>query len=388
MKTFVTIFPKYRNIHFRKDPGQIPFRLKKFNYNTRLVTYYNEKLDSESLDNLNIEVIPRDYWNQKFNLGILRFIFKNSRSIDVLNLFHLEFPTLLMAYVYKLRNKKGFVYLKMDNCHYSGYYEWEDIWQTRSKSSKTKRKLKHRLKDFLIREILIKKVDLFSIEDDGSKNYFHSTYPFFNNKLITSFNGHTVDLVPNITIKNFNEKENIILTAGSLGIYQKATEILVEAFVKVANETNWELHLAGPLVEEFETFLDSFFIKHPNLKSRIIIHGLLDKKELFDLYNRAKIFCLPSRYEGFANVFSECWYFKNALVTTPYVSVRDIIIENKCGLLFEKDDISGLASSLIDLINDPAKNKELGENGHSFASKYLTWDKIVQELMINLPYNK
>lgn len=388
MKTFVTIFPKYRNIHFCKDPGQIPFRLKKFNYKTGLVTYHNEKLDPESLNNLSIEVIPRNYWNQLFNLGMLSYIFKNSRSIDVLNLFHLEFNTLLMAYVYKLRNRNGFVYLKLDNCHYSGYYDWEDIWRSENKRAKANRKFKHRVKDYFSREILIKKIDLFSVEDEGSKNYFNSTYPFFRNKLIKSYNGHTVDLLPTITVKSFSEKENIILTAGSLGIYQKATEILMEAFVSVAKETNWELHLAGPLADEFKEFLNSFFLKHPHLKNRVAIHGLLGKKELFGLYNRAKLFCLPSRYEGFANVFSECMYFKNALVTTPYVSVRDIIIENKCGVLVEKEDVNGLAATLIDLINDPAKNKLFGENGHSFASEYLNWDKIIQDLIINLPGNK
>ena len=387
MKTFVTIFPNYRNIHFRKDPGQIPFRLKKLNYKTRLVTYDNEKLDAESVTNLEIKIIPKGYWSRNFNLGMLWFIFRSRRSIDILHLFHLEFQTLLMAYFYKLRNKNGFVYLKMDNCHYSGYYPWEDLWQSQN-LLKTKRTFKQRVKDNLVRKILINKVDLFTIEDNGSKDYFNGQYPFFKNNLKTSFNGHTVDMEATIKIKSFSEKENIIITAGSLGIYQKATEILVEAFVKVAEETNWELHLAGPITELFKEFLNNFFLKYPYLQSRITIHGLLTRRELFNLYNRAKIFCLPSRYEGFANVFSESMYFKNAIITTPYVAVRDIIVENKCGLLVEKEDVGGLSLSLSKLINDPGMNEEFGKNGHAFAIKYLNWDKIVEELSLKLPDNK
>ncbi len=387
MKTFVTIFPSYRNIHFRKDPGQIPFRLKKFNYKTRLISYDNEKLDSESLESLDIEVVHKGFWSRKFNLGMLWFVFKSAKSIDILHLFHLEFQTLLIAYFYKLRNRKGFVYLKMDNCHYSAYYPWENIWKGQNDGVKIKRTLKQKMKDSWVRNTLIKKIDLFTIEDDGSKNYFNSQYAFFRNKLITSFNGHTVDMEPIIKLKTFNEKENIILTAGSLGIYQKATEILIEAFVKVAEETNWNLHLAGPITAEFKEFLDNFSIKHPNVYARITIHGLLPRNQLFNLYNRAKIFCLPSRYEGFANVFGEGMYFENAIVTTPYVAVRDIIVEKKCGLLVEKEDVNGLSESLIKLIKNPALNEEYGKNGKIFASEYLSWDKIVMDLTNNLPKN-
>jgi len=384
MKTFVTIFPQYRNIHFRKDPGQIPFRLKKFGFKTRLVTYDNERLDSESLTSLDISVIPKGYWSRKFNLGMLWFVFKSGKSIDILHLFHLEFQTLLIAYFYKLRNKNGFVYLKMDNCHYSANYPWENIWQPENSHEKIKRTFKQKVKDSLMRNRLIKKVDLFTIEDDGSKNYFNSRYAFFNNKLQTSFNGHTVDMEPGIKLKNFNERENIILTAGSLGIYQKATEILVEAFVKVANESDWNLHLAGPITPDFKEFLNEFSLKHPNVFARITIHGLLSRNQLFNLYNRAKIFCLPSRYEGFANVFAESMYFENGIVTTPYVAVRDILIEKKCGLLVEKEDVDGLSASLIKLIKNPSLNEEYGKNGRRFATEYLSWDKIVEELSLKI----
>ncbi len=312
---------------------------------------------------------------------MILFLIFHARKIDVLNLFHLNWNSLLFAFCYKMINPNGVTYLKLDNCCFSGKYDWEQIFYSDIQTSKP---FKTKLKNFLIKEYLIKKIDLWSIEDPGSKLYYEKKYSFFENKLTTVYNGHTVDLFNMPKVKPFSKKKNILLSVGRFGSYQKATEILFESFKQIANKYNWQLHLAGTLTTDFKNFTELFFRENPQLKNRIIFHGQLKKKDLFNLYNDSKIFCLPSRYEGFANVFSEAMYFRNAIITTPYTSIKEILLKKHFGLLVEKDDYKSLAIAMSKLINNNELSEEYGNNAYRFAIKYLNWDRIVNKLASNI----
>jgi len=271
----------------------------------------------------------------------------------------------------------------MDNCHYSGTYPWEKIFDSTKQPMhifKINASKNEKQRNRLMKKHFINKVDLWSVEDEGSRKYYEKYYPFFKDKLITVYNGHTIDLYKKIEIKSYSEKENIISTASNLGTYNKATDILLESFRLIVHQCNWNLHLAGTIAPEFEEYLYSYFKQNPELKDRVIFHGSLGRDELYDLYNRSKIFCMPSRFEGFAIVFSEAMYFKNVIITTPYVSPRDLIKDHKIGLLLEKDDPKVLADSILKLVNNEKLTKEFGENAHRFAKKELNWDNIISKL--------
>lgn len=379
----IALFPAYRDFHFFKDPGQIPFGFRKIGYNSYIVSYKNEDKYSITQKHLDLKLIRNSLISRKFNIGIILYLIRQAKQIDILNLFHIKWESLLFAFIYKIFNRKGFVYLKLDNCHYIGTYPWEKIFDPQKEPVnflyQPKPSINWKIKCFLMKKYFVKNINLWSVEDKCSHDYFSKEYPFFKNNLIVSYNGHTIDLYNHIKIKSFDEKENIFFSAGRFGTYQKATEILLEAFALSAKDHSWELHLAGSVDKDFKPYIEKYFKKYHDIKNRIVFHGCLDKNELFKLYNRSKIFCLPSRYEGFAIVFSEAMYFKNAIITTPYVSPRNII-KDKMGLLVEKDDVDGLADAIQYLIDDPEKTMVFGENAHMFAVEELNWDVIVNNL--------
>jgi glycosyltransferase involved in cell wall biosynthesis len=271
----------------------------------------------------------------------------------------------------------------MDNCVQYGIYPWENYLNLEKKCSQNSLipffSVKQKIKNFLSTSVFFDYVDLWSIEDDESRAYYSKQYKFFRNKLITVYNGHTVDLEMPRHIKSLNEKDDIILTVGRLGTYQKATEILLEAYSVVAANSDFNLHLAGQIENKFQQEVYEYFNKYPNLQDRVVFHGPLEKDPLFELYNRSKIFCLPSRYETFALVFGEAMFFKNAIVTTHNVS-PSCIVKDQMGLLVEKDDPIGLANAILDLIRHPEKLEQYSESAHLFAVNELNWDKIVVKL--------
>lgn len=379
---YVTIFPCYKNFHFYKDPGQIAYRFQKAGYDALIVCYKNEKDYAKTKMHIPVSTVLNNKISRKFNFGMVFFLMINSRGIDILNLFHFKWDSLFFAFVYKLLNPSGFVYLKMDNCFYSGIYPWEhslNIRKDKSNFSLVRVSSKDRLKKFLIPN-LTKYVDLWSIEDEESCKYYENSYQCFKGNIITSYNGHTIDIEKNVADNEFYKKENIILSVGRFGTKQKATEILLEAFVTVAQNSNWILHLAGSVEESFKSIIEIYFQKYPELIGRVIFNGSLEKKVLFDLYNRSRIFCLPSRWEGFANVFSEAMYFRNAIVTTPATSVRDIVIENQFGELVEVDNVEQLSETLLRIIKNPLLNERYANNAKEFCNNNLSWDHITEKL--------
>ncbi|MCX6267617.1 MAG: glycosyltransferase family 4 protein [Bacteroidetes bacterium] len=130
--------------------------------------------------------------------------------------------------------------------------------------------------------------------------------------------------------------------------------------------------------------MSDYFTKTPELKSRVFFHGSLGRKELFELYNQSKIFCLPSRFEGFANVYSEAMFFRNAIVTTPSTSLRDIVLDYNCGELAEADNVELLSETLIKIINNPVLNELYATNAKDFCESNLYWDKISDKLQTEI----
>jgi len=389
-KKYVTLFPAYKDFHFYKDPGQIPYRFQKKGYVSEIVCYDNDKDYPETRRYLSVNVIPMNKLNKKYNLGMILYLIMNSKRIDILNLFHLTFHSLFYAFIYKLINPSGFVYLKMDNCHHSGDYPWEKIFTSEKKSaniiSQDVSKKEKRNND-LMKKYFVHKVDLWSVEDESSCEYYKKQYPFFKDRLITSLNGHTVDLHKSIKIKSFSKKENIIISVGRLGTFQKATEILLQSFQMISKDCAWNLHLAGDIAPEFKGYVDNYFVKYPELKERVVFHGSLGKDKLFELYNRSKIFCLPSRFETFANVFSEAMYFSNAIITTYNVSPRDFIKNRKMGILIERNNCHALAEAMMHFIENESLNRTYAENARTFAEEELGWDKITDELHATITIN-
>ncbi len=380
MTSFCTIFPNYKDFHFYKDPGQIPFRFSKLGYDTSLVCYGKKFGLPETEKFLRVIKIPDKYFYRKFNAGILFFLLWNARQIDILNTYHLEWNSLLFSFVYKILNRKGFSYIKLDNCALSGTYQWEKDYAGDNTGHIKDRSLKRRLKKHIARKYFIKKVDLWSVEDEYSKNLFEAGYDLFKGKLVTVYNGHTADLHDSVEAPDLKVKEDIIMTAGRLGTFQKATETLLESFKEVAAQNQYTLHLAGTVDQTFYAYLDNFRKDNPNLDERVFFHGALNRDELIRLYRRSKIFCLPSRFEGMAIVFPEAMYYKNAILTTRYVSLKYLIDKYQIGMMVEKDNPKELSEALLELINNINLRERMGQRAHEISVTLLSWDNIIKTL--------
>ena len=373
--TFVTVFTETENFHLVKDVGQLPyFMYKTEGYDATLISYQNNVeypfIDQE-VNGLKLNFIPNKGRFLYFELGVLYYLFNHSKSIAVLNLFHFKKDHILYLLIYKLVNPQGKAYIKldMDILFFKNYNAF--LFSN------------YRIKNLILKALtswIFKLTDLFSVETDQAKDYLLNVYPELQNKLICIPNGvDNLYLDKEIPIKAFQEKENIILTVGRIGTEQKNTELLLDA-LKITDLKDWKVYILGPIEESFKKYIADFYKEYPQLENKIIFTGnITDRKELFDWYNRSKIFCLSSRYEGFPIAFPEALYFGNYLISSPVSSAEHITSKGKYGTV-AKADAHEFSKAIQNSIEPGFLSSQRYEEIRRFSKDNFTWPGIVKKL--------
>lgn len=81
-------------------------------------------------------------------------------------------------------------------------------------------------------------------------------------------------------------------------------------------------------------YIRKFFETYPQLKNKIsFIGNIEDKAKLNDLYVRARIFILTSRYESFGIVSMEAASYGDYLILTDVGAAQDLIPDNNFGYI-------------------------------------------------------
>ena len=153
---------------------------------------------------------------------------------------------------------------------------------------------------------------------------------------------------------------------------RKGGDVLLEAFAALRNAVpNASLHLVGAR-------------PHP-VGEGVTVHGRIsDRQELSDLYGRARVFCLPSRYEPYGLVFLEAMAHGAACVGTNVQSIPEILGHGRAGMLVPPDDPRALSEVLVRLLQDDAAADTLGREGLRMIETEHTWSRVAERMMPTL----
>lgn len=345
-------------------------------YDASVVCYRNSEeythLEGE-VKGLKIEFL--EYKGRKWFLekAILEYLEKEAQNIEVLNLYHYSRDTFFYGSLYKKLNPNGVLYLKMDLYN-------EQFENGRPVLSKVpwKNKLLQR-KERKFQSV----VDILSFENKKGLALFNSVYPELKEMTMWLPNGVNDRFLKSHFPKprQFEEKENVILTVGRIGAPIKDQMTLLRAFAKVEMK-DWKLIMAGPIEDKFEKEAMTFIEEHPQLKGKIEFTGEInDRKKLYELYDRSKIFCLTSKKESFGIVFVEAMYFGNWIIGTDGMSAFDDLSDDgRSGSVFPVGDESALVKIFQQLIDDGGKLEEACAAISTFTNEYFLWSKITQQL--------
>ncbi|KAF0195916.1 MAG: hypothetical protein FD166_2643 [Bacteroidetes bacterium] len=182
----------------------------------------------------------------------------------------------------------------------------------------------------------------------------------FGNKL-------NIRIIPNaireVTLYDL-PREEIILYVGRFA-WEKGPERLIEAFAKIGNKQNWRLVMAGsgPMLESMKALG-----RELGIADKVDFLGKVENVDL--LYARAGIYVLPSVLEGFPNSLCEAMAAGLPSVCFDSLAYEDIFVHGVSGMVVERDSISGLASVLEMLINDPEKRSRIGKNAQIACKQF------------------
>lgn len=367
-------------VHLKKDPGLFPEYLSK-TYDTPFeivcISSADKKIHREQIAPKGTLVkLPRFTKKQHnkltdpcrflFLFPLIKYIWKNRKSSTNYILFHATDNTLTLVFFIKLFSPASKIWLKLDATPTS----LNDL----CKQIETKNSLKKKILSARYR-YLYSKINLITAETSD-------TYSILKNS--SFFSKRNIDLIPNgldfLPDLNKLKKENIILSVARFGSFQKNTELFLSAVSKI-DLSDWSVYCIGPIENEFNPYIESFYEKNPLLKDKIHFLGnISDKRKLYEYYERSKIFVLTSRFESFGIATLEAMACGDYIISTEVGAARDLISDEKFGYILpeskqnnqdEKKIEENLIKKLTMMINNPEQIDLNLEERRAYTKGYL-----------------
>lgn len=161
-----------------------------------------------------------------------------------------------------------------------------------------------------------------------------------------------------------NKAENYILYAGTLN-KRKGYLDLIKSFSKIEKKNqDWKLVLAG----NGEIEKGKKYAKELGLENSVKFLGWISGAEKNSVFEKARIFCLPSYAEGFPMAILDAWAFGLPVITTPVGGLNDILVHQENSLIFQPGDIAALSENLDMMINDEYMRKKISEQSRIMAN--------------------
>lgn len=364
-KKFVLYFQDLQNVHLFKDVGMVPFILGHYyDYDSEIVCASSEDYSQyihHELAGLKITRISE---------SIYSYLFRHARNIDVLMLFHIKTESLYIGMLYKFLNPKGVLYVK---------YDLED--KKLLYATKGNRNFITQAKRNFLFALFIKKLDLISIE---SKKVFEEIAYIPDKTKMFLPNGFWKEVIEKAGVqkKTFLEKENLIILIGRHGSRQKNSEFIFDVLEKIESIGNWRICFIGTTTTEFDEKKAAFLLRFPYYNTHIdCVGAVTNKHDLLEFYNRAKIFCLPSRWEGFPLVGPEALCFGNVLLMTRQVeSSYDLTGDDTVGFRVEGENVTEWATCLSSLISNQALLEDYSHRATSYFAEHFDWETLCGHL--------
>ncbi|MBR3897729.1 MAG: glycosyltransferase family 4 protein [Bacilli bacterium] len=183
------------------------------------------------------------------------------------------------------------------------------------------------------------------------------------------------------SVKKKSHKQKIVLSSGRF-TYAKNFQELIIIWEKIETKSkDWKLVICGS-GEEFGEI--SKIVKDKKLKN-VILPGFC--KNMEEYYNKASIFVMTSRFEGFPMVLLEAQQHSIPLISYDcFTGPSEIIIDNRNGYLIPYGDNKEYEKKLLYLINNDDKLKQMSDMAYIDCERFSIdeiikqWEKVINDL--------
>jgi glycosyltransferase involved in cell wall biosynthesis len=336
MVLFFPLLPFY-DFHLNKDVGLFVKYFSKFYFKDAEILKVGNKESREYKNAFfpvkDLFLCPRIYTENytpthyQLKCIIKSFLYlKKNKDITHVMFFHITYYSVYFSLLIKLLLKHIKIYIKLD------------ITVDGSETLVSNLKGKHGFGKY-IKRWLFPRIDLISTETSASHESLLSSPWLKNMQLIP--NGLDDDFLY-INPELLHEKENIIITVGRLGSYQKNTELIL-SILKEIDLKDWRILLIGPIEHQetdFQADIDNFFNEYPFLISKVhFIGNISNKTILYEYYRKSRVFLFPSRFEASSLALLEAAAFGNYIIATDVGSSKDLTNNGQCGFICPESNV-------------------------------------------------
>jgi glycosyltransferase involved in cell wall biosynthesis len=167
------------------------------------------------------------------------------------------------------------------------------------------------------------------------------------------------------------KNEDEILCVGRASDPNKGIRNLIQALA------NLPARLRLTLVDNDHPESEIFkWAQEAGVADRLQVTGRVEVDELVRLYRRAALAVVPSRYEGFGLPAVEAMACGTPVVACRAGALPELMELVGGGLLVEKDDPQALAVGILELMNAPARRRELGAKARERVDAHLSWRRV------------
>ena len=174
---------------------------------------------------------------------------------------------------------------------------------------------------------------------------------------------------------NLNHHDRIITNIGYFN-EQKAQSDLLRAFQGVAQKShNVKLIIVG--WGRLENELKSM-VRRLGIENRVVFTGKLVRTQIFEVLSITDLFVLSSHWEGFGIVLVEAMVMGKPVVSTETDGAREVVEDGKTGILVPIGELNIMTEIILELLEDPGKMNQMGEEGRKRAIHKFGCDKFIQ----------
>jgi glycosyltransferase involved in cell wall biosynthesis len=207
--------------------------------------------------------------------------------------------------------------------------------------------------------------------------------PYEQNKYISWIHSTTLDIV---RMKKYNKLENPVLKddinilhVGRQETY-KGTHLIINAVEKLQH-TLPQISLSivgdGNEIENLCKMVDD-----KKLNDKVKFYGQVNNKDLIKFYERAAIFCFPSKSEGFPKVIVEAMASGTPIICSN-IPVLRYLINDSNGYILESLDSDNLVNGIKSIIADKNRYMTLSKKIKKDVQN-LTLEKFSQKISENI----
>lgn len=157
----------------------------------------------------------------------------------------------------------------------------------------------------------------------------------------------------------------------------KGVHILLDAAAeinKTGKKTDFWIAGAGDDLERMKKYAKKLRLDN------VVFLGRISEEKKKEIMQKAWIFANPSFKEGWGIVNIEANYFGTPVIGSRVGGIKDSVVENKTGLLFEYGNSKELAEKILSLMQNKSLRAQMRKNGTAWAGRF-DWASKAQEYL-------